>query len=72
PIPYHTSILTGEGWMLELLNSHPDKIWTCLGISHGLFDHLMQVLTHYGFGKPVLHTSHNGTSVEEQLGVFLY
>ncbi|KAF8557138.1 hypothetical protein OG21DRAFT_1407786 [Imleria badia] len=23
-ILYHTSILTGEGWMLELLNGHPD------------------------------------------------
>jgi hypothetical protein len=21
--PYHTSILTGEGWVLKLLNSHP-------------------------------------------------
>ena len=32
-IPYHTSILTGEGWMLELLNGHPDRIKTLLGVS---------------------------------------
>lgn len=23
-IPYHTCILTGGGWILELLSSHPD------------------------------------------------
>ncbi|KIK12708.1 hypothetical protein PISMIDRAFT_51202, partial [Pisolithus microcarpus 441] len=67
PIPYHTSILTGEGWMLELLNGHPDRIQTCLGVSHVVFDRLIQVLTHHGFVP-----SHNGISVEEQLGIFLY
>jgi len=25
-IPYHTSILTGKMWVLELLNGHPDQI----------------------------------------------
>ncbi|KIK74622.1 hypothetical protein PAXRUDRAFT_19691 [Paxillus rubicundulus Ve08.2h10] len=24
PIPYHTSVLTGTGWVLELLNGHPE------------------------------------------------
>ncbi|KIK76279.1 hypothetical protein PAXRUDRAFT_440754 [Paxillus rubicundulus Ve08.2h10] len=24
PIPSHTSILTGAGWVLELLNGHPE------------------------------------------------
>ncbi|KIJ05645.1 hypothetical protein PAXINDRAFT_93177, partial [Paxillus involutus ATCC 200175] len=48
PIPYHTSILTGEGWMLELLNGHPYRIRTCLGVGHDTFDHLVQVLMHHG------------------------
>jgi hypothetical protein len=30
--PYHTSILTGEGWVLELLNGHPKQIHTELGV----------------------------------------
>ena len=26
PIPFHTSILTGKAWVLELMNGHPDRI----------------------------------------------
>ena len=66
-IPYHMSILTGEGWMLELLNGHPDRIRTCLGVGHGVFNRLVQVLMHHG-----VTCSWNGLSVEEQLGIFLY
>ena len=25
--PYHTSILTGEGWIMELLSGYPNHIW---------------------------------------------
>lgn len=67
PIPYHTSILTGEGWMLELLNGHPERIRTCLGVSHGTFNKLVRTLVHHGFTR-----SRNGISIEEQLGIFLY
>src|SRR5437660_8744689 len=28
PIPYHMSILSGHGWLQELLNSHPECIHT--------------------------------------------
>ena len=66
-IPYHTSILTGEAWMLELLNGHPDCIRTCLGIGHGVFDHLVQILM-----QQEIACSWNGISVEEKLGIFLY
>ena len=66
-IPYHTSILTGEGWMLELLNGHPDRIKTSLGVSHDVFDGLTQVLVENGFKK-----SRRGLLVEEQLGIFLH
>jgi len=65
PILYHTSILTGEGWMLELLNGHPDRIWTCLGVTHDIFDKLVRVLMRHGM-------SSSRASIEEQLGIFLY
>lgn len=32
PMPYHTSALTGEAWVLELLNGHPDCIQCKLGV----------------------------------------
>ncbi|KIK78737.1 hypothetical protein PAXRUDRAFT_163164 [Paxillus rubicundulus Ve08.2h10] len=41
PIPYHTSILTGQAWMLELINGHPDQIHTCLGVNHDTFNGLL-------------------------------
>ena len=66
-IPYHTSILTGEEWTLELLNGHPDQIKTSLGIDHNVFDALVQVLIENGFKR-----SHYGISVEQQLAIFLY
>jgi hypothetical protein len=66
-IPYHTSILTGEGWILELLNDHPNCIKTSLGISHNVSDALVQVLAESGIKK-----SPCGLSVEEQLGIFLH
>jgi hypothetical protein len=67
PIPFHTSILTGEGWMLELLNGHPERIRISLGVSHDAFDGLLQLLVQHG-----VVPSRNGISVEEQLGIFLY
>ena len=66
-IPYHTSILTGKGWVLELLNGHPDRIRTCLGVNHDVFDRLVRVLKHHG-----VLDSRGGISVEEQLSIFLY
>ncbi|KAF8436372.1 hypothetical protein L210DRAFT_3345575, partial [Boletus edulis BED1] len=66
-IPYHTSILTGEGWMLELLNGHPNRIRTCLGVNHDVFNQLVCALRNHG-----VLDSRRGISVEEQLGIFLY
>ncbi len=31
-IPYHTSVLSGEGWVQELITGHPQHMWTELGI----------------------------------------
>ena len=66
-IPYHTSILTGEAWVLELMNGHPDRIKTSFGVSHEVFDALVRVLEGNDF-VPSWH----GISVPEQLGIFLY
>ena len=42
--PYHTSILTGKGWIMELLSSHPNRIWCELGVSHDIFATLISEL----------------------------
>jgi hypothetical protein len=34
--PYHTFILTVEGWVTELLVGHPDQICYKLRVSHDL------------------------------------
>jgi hypothetical protein len=36
-IPYHTSALTGKGWVLELMTGHPDRIWHNLGVNLEVF-----------------------------------
>ena len=38
--PYHMSILTREGWVMELLSGHPDRIRCELGMSHDVFSGL--------------------------------
>ncbi|KAI0246946.1 hypothetical protein BJV78DRAFT_1134155, partial [Lactifluus subvellereus] len=65
-IPYHTSILTGEGWVQELLNGHPLRIKTELGMRHHVFWHFVQALVHSGL-KPARNMSY-----EEQAAIFLY
>ena len=35
--PYHMSILTGEGWVMELLAGHPKHIHGELGVHHHIF-----------------------------------
>jgi hypothetical protein len=63
-IPYHTSILTDEGWVLELLTGYPRQICTELGVSHAVFDKLISTLHSMG-----LHNS-SRVSLEEQLHIF--
>ena len=64
--PYHTSILSGEGWVQELLNGHPKRIQCELGISKELFHQLLYELQAMG------HTRSKYVSLEEQLAIFLY
>lgn len=66
-VPYHTSALSGEAWVLELITGHPDRIQHNLGVSLNVFDSLLHILRANGFAP-----SRNGVSVEEQLAIFLY
>lgn len=59
-IPYHTSALTGKGWVLELMTGHPDRIRHNLGVNLEVFEQLLQVLREQG-----VEQSRNGVSVEE-------
>lgn len=64
--PYHTSILTREGWVMELLNGHPEWIRNELGVHKDVFLALIQSLRNGGQG-PSKHIS-----LEEKLAIFLY
>ena len=59
-----TSILSGEGWVQELLNGHPGRIWCELGITKNDFRLLILELQSMG------HTGSRYASLEEQLAIF--
>lgn len=46
--PYHTSVLTGEAWVMELLYSHPERIQTALGVNLHVFSALISELREAG------------------------
>jgi hypothetical protein len=64
--PYHTSILSGQGWVEELLHGHPNRIRTELGVSKEVFNALIFKLREMG------HSETKYVSLEEQLAIFLY
>ena len=66
PEPYHTSILTGEGWVMELLAGHPKRIHCELGLHRHVVLELIQELQRLG------HNRLKYVSLEEQLAIFLY
>ena len=66
PKPYHTSILSGQGWVEELLEGHPGCIHCELGVSREVFLELVSLLHGFGFG------SSRYVDIEEQLTIFLY
>jgi hypothetical protein len=65
-VPYHTSSLSGEGWVLELLAGHPERIRCELGVHHHIFAALISELREMGHGNS------RHVSLEEQLSIFLY
>jgi hypothetical protein len=65
--PYHTSALSGEAWVKELIYGHPDRIRTELGVRLHVFLALCAELRDtcgLGDSRHVL--------LEEQLAIFLY
>jgi hypothetical protein len=64
--PYHTSILSGEGWVQELLHGHPKRIQCELGVTKEVFQHLIHELHAMGFKRS------RYVSLEEQVAIFLY
>ena len=64
--PYHTSALTGEAWVIELLSGHPERMRTALGVNLHVFSALILELRAAGL-KESKHVS-----LEEQLAIYLY
>jgi hypothetical protein len=64
--PYHTSALSGEAWVLELINGHPERICCELGVHKHIFEALIAYLENIG------HTHSRYVTLEEQLAIFLY
>jgi hypothetical protein len=64
--PYHTSALTGEAWVVELLSGHPERMRTALGVNLHVFSALILELRAAGY-KNSKHVS-----LKEQLAIFLY
>ena len=63
---YHTSALSGAGWVLELLEGHPEHIRCELGVHKHVFRFLVSYLQ-------VIGEQHSrGISLEEQVAIFLY
>ena len=65
-VPYHTSALMGEMWVLEPLNGHLEWICSELGVHKYVFLHPCENLWWYG------HQSSKHVLLEEQLTIFLY
>jgi hypothetical protein len=64
--PYHTSILSGEAWVKELLCGHPKQIRNELGMHKHVFQELIFTLRHLG------HRDSKYITLEEQVAIFLY
>lgn len=66
PVPYHTSALTGQAWVLELMAGHPGRIRCELGVSIEVFAALVAYLREIGVEQSKYVT------LEEQVAIFLY
>lgn len=66
PEAYHTSVLTRNAWVIELLTGHPECIQCELGVHRHVFLELISALRGMG------HSSSRFVSLEEQLAIFLY
>src|SRR5271168_2936003 len=65
-IPYHTSSLTGEMWVAELMSGHPERIKSELGMRLHVFLALVEALSAVGL-RASWHIS-----LEQHIAIFLY
>ncbi|KAF9459329.1 hypothetical protein BDZ94DRAFT_1136867, partial [Collybia nuda] len=63
---YHNSKLSGAEWVQELLEGHPDRIWTELGVRLHVFPILVHELQLLGLADG------RSVGVKEQIAIFLY
>ena len=63
---YHTSMLTGEGWVTKLLGGHPECIRCELDMNQHVFLKLRNKIHLIGYGDS------RHVSLEEQIAIFLY
>ncbi|EGO04502.1 hypothetical protein SERLA73DRAFT_27868, partial [Serpula lacrymans var. lacrymans S7.3] len=66
PIPYHTFILSGHGWVMWLLHGHPDQNQSELGVQRHIFLRLIKPLWRHHY------TNWRHVNLEDQLAIFLY
>ena len=66
PVPYHTSILSGHQWVMELIAGHPKHIRTELGTNKEVFLQLISELHAQGCSDT------KNVTLKEQLAIFLY
>ncbi|KAJ8522016.1 hypothetical protein ONZ45_g1366 [Pleurotus djamor] len=64
--PHHNSALTGDAWVRELINGHPDRIRIALGMRLHVFLALVAELRLSG----LCESKH--VTLEEQVAIFLY
>lgn len=64
--PYHTSALSGQAWVEELIVGHPNRIKTELGLRLHVFFALIAELRACGL------TDSKHITLEEQAAIFLY
>ena len=64
--PYHTSALSGEAWVNELIFGHPERIRTCLGMRVHVFLALVSELRLHGLKDSRYVT------LKEKVAIFLY
>jgi hypothetical protein len=67
PIPMHTSILTGHGWLTELINGHPERFRDQIGMAPHVYLRLLFELQAYS-GL----TNTKFVTAAEKLGIFLH
>ena len=65
--PVHTSRLSGQQWLNELVHGHPQRFYNEMGLRKHIFKKLIRIL---GTNVGLVDTQH--VSAKEQLAVFLH